>query len=215
MTVAKKTRGITAAHGAVMDVLRGGARRGGAASRGGVAGSVLPARRIPGAKPGAPAPGTGIASTGPTSAVLSIEAWWQRQYESGRAFMRHDFFIALAAGATIDAGLVFEVESGRRGVLKQMLILIQNSTALTDVSVRLLLDGKPVQGWDDVPLLPAPVSFQGLPYNDIDVQMDQGQKLTAQFINNNPATAWTVGLQLSGWTVSAADILRLQGGISY
>ncbi len=141
-------------------------------------------------------------------------SWWKNEYESARDFMRHDFFIALPASVTIDAGLEFQVEAGRRGVLKQMLIMIQNSTALTDVTIRLLLDGKPIQGWDDVPLLPAAVTFQALPYNELNIRMDQGQKLTAEFTNNN-ATPWVVGLQLSGWSVSIADITRLSGGISY
>lgn len=214
MATSQKVRGITRAHGATVELLRGGARRGVAGGRASGSSVLANERRIPGAKPGAPPPGQGIASTGPTAAVLSIDPWWKNEYESARDFMRHDFFIALAASSTTDAGLEFEVESGRRGVLKQVLIMIQNSTALTDVSIRLLLDGKPVQGWDDVPLLPAAVTFQALPYNELNVRMDQGQKLTAQFINRN-ITAWTVGLQLSGWTVSSADITRLSGGINY
>ncbi len=214
MPTSLKDRGIIRAHGATVEMLRGGAKRSGAGGHASGSSVFANERRVPGAKPGAPPPGQGIASTGPTSAVLSIDPWWKNEYESARDFMRHDFFIALPASVTIDAGLEFQVEAGRRGVLKQMLIMIQNSTALTDVTIRLLLDGKPIQGWDDVPLLPAAVTFQALPYNELNIRMDQGQKLTAEFTNNN-ATPWVVGLQLSGWSVSIADITRLSGGISY
>lgn len=176
------------------------------------AGTDLPlSKQIASGTPGSSQP---VSPMGPSAAYLSIQAWFTQRYASSLAFFATDYFITVPANSTIDAGIEFVVPAGRKGVLKELNMIIKNSTFTTDVFVRIKRNNAAVQGWDQIPYLNAPVVYQSRTWNDIDEQYAAGERIGLDFINNTGA-AVDVGAQFSGWTASESEIDRLQGGLPY
>jgi hypothetical protein len=110
---------------------------------------------------------------------------------------------------------VFTVPASSRAVLKQFVIEIQAPTTATNVTVSLLRSGNPIIGFQNIAFIPMNAATQALPFNGVDLRFNNNETLSAVFTNNNPGTAWTVGISGSGWSVPQADIDRLSGPIKY
>lgn len=156
------------------------------------------------------------ASNGPQGSFLAIEPWWRFEYESAQDWFLANLAVALPAaiGTTVVPAFTFTVPNNFRMVLKQLIIQVTNPTNAIVVTAAILRDGQPVAGFGAVPFLPMVAATEALPYNDLNIRFGGGQVLTASF-TNAAATAWTVGIQASGWFCSDADIDRLMAGMRY
>ena len=154
---------------------------------------------------------------GPSDTSFNIYPWWDKKSDGAQDWFTTARAFSLAGGATNSAitGISFVVPSNTRAVLKQFLMEVINPTTAIDVYLTLLRNGQPIVGWNNTPFRAMSASYQGLPYNDVNILLDEGETFTASYTNGNAATTWTTGLQVSGWFINKTDIKRLSGNLRY
>lgn len=162
-------------------------------------------------------PATEPAVLGPTDTSFTIYPWWDKKSIAAQDWFVTQRAFTLAAGATNSkiTGISFRVPANSMMVVKQFLMEVINPTTAIDVYLTLLRNTQPVVGWTNTAFRAMSASYQGLPYNEVNIIFDEGELFEASYTNGNAATAWTTGLQVSGWFVNKTDIKRLSGNLRY
>ena len=146
---------------------------------------------------------------------VQVFPWWLYEYESATDFYISSLNFAVPASViTVVPSFTFTVPQQQRGVLKSISMTVQSSTAAMNLSLTLLKNNAPIQGWTGIPFPPILATGENINFNDMNVKFQQGEILTAQFTEAS-AAAWTCSLTASGWTVAKAEIDRLQQGVRY
>lgn len=153
---------------------------------------------------------------GPTDTSFNIYPWWDKKSDGAQDWFTTARAFSLAASTLNSAitGISFKVPANTKAVLKQFLMEILNPTTATDVYLTLLRNGTPIAGWNNTPFRSLAAAYEGLPYNEVNILLDEGETFTATY-SNNTATVWTTGFQASGWFVNKTDIKRLSGNLRY
>lgn len=119
-----------------------------------------------------------------------------------------------AASSTTDTGTSYTVNDAYVGVVKSLLLTVQNPLATLDLRVRLLVNGAPVPGWSDIYFPPVSATGIILPVNDLVIRLAAKDKLTAQYIEG-AGTAYTCSFDAKGWVTPVQTVAELMGGVPY
>lgn len=148
-------------------------------------------------------------------ATLQVFPWWLYPYKSARFWYAKALNIVCPANAiTPLTGFEFTVGSQNVGVLKQLTMNVVNSLAGINATITLLANGAPIEGFAAISFPPVASTGQTQALNDLNVQLDQGVKITA-VANGDTANNYTISVNGSGWQVPMRDVQRLQGNIGY
>lgn len=153
----------------------------------------------------------------PAPPTVEVFPWWDLQWEAATAWsMKSLLFTVAAGGTTAVPNFSYQIPSQNRGIIKSIRMSVQNPVATINLSLNLLINTGPVQGWTGISFDPLAASAFVLVWNDVNQRMQQNDTLTASFTEaSTPASAWTCSLQISGWQVPQAEIDRVQRGFKY
>lgn len=124
---------------------------------------------------------------------------------------RFDLALAGAAGATV-VPVEFNIPSTFVGYLQIFGIFILSPLATQDVTFSLLINGGPVQGWDNVKFPPGVANFVVQNFADLQVRLPDSARVSVLVTNNN-ANAWTVGAKIAGWYHPQSEEQRIYGSL--
>ena len=171
---------------------------------------------------GAPAPSNGNGSAAdalgvitPPPAPVQIYPWWL--YESPGAtdfYIKSLNFAVPANSVTVVPNFSFQVTTNNVAVLKHIAMTVQASLATINLSLTLLLNNAPIQGWTGIAFPPIVATGVIIPYNNMVVRLPENSTLTAIFTETS-GLAWTCSLEAMGWQVSKPEVARLQGSVNY
>lgn len=147
-------------------------------------------------------------------ATVQITPWYLNKFTTSVDWDTYAANFALAASTTTTAtGFSYTVPSNMRAVIKQVTVTVQSLVNTSTVTWTLLRNGSPIQGYNAVLIPPGTAGLIVMPYNGIDLQLSQGDILTARMTESG-GTAYTASIAASGWATPTADIQRLQSGLS-
>lgn len=180
--------------------------------------SELPSRVGPGARQLAsmvgPGGSPGDLSIAQRGGSLNIPVWYTQKYQSSQDWSAKAANFALAGNASATpAGFTFTCPSNQKAVVKQITVTVQNILAASTVTWALLKNDAPFPGFDSQLIAPCAATAIIIPYNDVDLRFDQGDKITFK-ITEAGGNAYTCSVSASGWFTPTADIERLQSGIT-
>jgi hypothetical protein len=124
---------------------------------------------------------------------------------------RFDLALAGVLGATV-VPVEFNVPSTFVGYLQIMGIFLQSPTNLQDVTFSLLINGGPVQGWDNIKFPPGAANFVVQNFADLQVRLPDSARVSVLVTNNN-ANAWVVGAKIAGWYHPESEEQRIYGSL--
>ena len=183
-----------------------------------------------------PDPGGGSASFGPAAGIagaagfvpppppsVTVYPWWLYQWKLATSWSiptnsnALNFTAALNATTAVPNGVGqfrYTCPQGNRAVIKTVWATVQNSTAAMLLSWTLLRNGAPIQGWINVYFPPVATTALIIPFNGVDIELDEGETLTAQFTETSGAN-WVCSMQATGWQIGKREIERVQQGFEY
>lgn len=146
-------------------------------------------------------------------ASTQISPWYLNKFTSSVDWDTYAANFTVAASTTTTAtGFSYTVPSNMRAVIKQVTVTIQSLVNTSTVTWTLLRNNGPIQGFNAVLIPPGSAGLIVMPYNGIDLQLSQGDILTATMTEAG-GTAYTASISASGWATPLADIQRLQSGL--
>lgn len=165
--------------------------------------------------------GGGMFTPPPAPPQVEVFPWWDRQWAAAQAWRAKVLNATVVAGQTAGqstflTGFTYTVPANMRAVLKAMKMTVQNPVATINLALTLFKGGAPIQGWDGIAFDPVAATALILPFNDMNITLEQGDVITAAFAEASaPASGWTVSLQAYGWQITQADIDRVQPSLKY
>lgn len=163
----------------------------------------------------------GVSPIPPQPPQVYVFPWWFVQWESAQALNVSALNFTVTAGqlatpANFITGFSYQVPVGNRSVVKAMKMTVENPVATTNLAVTLFKNGAPIQGWNGIAFDPVAATALILPFNDMNILLQQNDVFTAAFAEaSNPASNWTCSLQAYGWTITQSEIDRVQGTFRY
>lgn len=124
---------------------------------------------------------------------------------------RFDTVLAGVAG-TVVVPVEFNVPATFVGYLQIFGIYILTPSALQDITFSLLVNGGPVQGWDNIKFPPGTANFVVQNFADLQVKLPDSARVSVAVTNNN-ANAWTVGAKIAGWYHPQSEEQRIYGSL--
>jgi len=124
---------------------------------------------------------------------------------------RFDLALAGAAGATV-VPVEFNMPSTFVGYLQIFGIFIQSPLPTQDVTFSLLINGGPVQGWDNIKFPPGAANFVVQNFAELQVRIPDSAHVSVLVTNNN-ANAWVVGAKIAGWYHPQSEEQRIYGSL--
>lgn len=143
--------------------------------------------------PVAPAPGT---------PALAVAPWAVEMPPDGLEF-NGDANVSPGAGpvTVIPAGLLVTLQRGYVGVIKDVSFVVNNMLATTNVRFALRFNGSPVQGWDNMTVLPRIAASASNTYDRLVIRIPDGARVDWA-ITVVDAGVYQLGVQYHGWSVS-------------
>ena len=153
----------------------------------------------------------GPADTSPL--VRNVYPPWVFKLPMSQDFNVNRFDLALAgvAGAFVTP-VEFQMPSTFVGYLQIFGIFILTPLATQDVTFSLLINGGPVQGWDNIKFPPGAANFVVQNFSDLQVRIPDSARVSVRVTNNN-ANAWTVGAKIAGWYHPQSEEARIYGSL--
>lgn len=182
--------------------------------------------RIPGNMPVYPPPGgrgpmpSTISPTGehvlpqPPSGQPIVFPYWLYEMPQSEDWSINSTNFAVAANSTTTVASTYTVGEAKVGVIKSLILTVQNPLATLNLRVRLLVNSAPVQGWSDI-YFPA-VSATGiiLPVNDLVIRLAAKDQVSAQYIEAG-GTAYTCSFDAKGWVTPVDTVNAFMRGVQY
>ncbi len=122
---------------------------------------------------------------------------------------RFDLVLAAVVGATV-VPVQFQVPPSFVGYVQIFGLFIQSPTNVQDITFSLLINGGPVQGWDNIKFPPGAANFVVQNFADLQVPIPDSAKVSVLVTNNN-ANAWVVGAKIAGWYHPRSEEERIYG----
>lgn len=145
---------------------------------------------------------------------VQIPPWYAQKYQSSVDWSaKAANFAAAASSSTTPAGFTFTCPLNTKAVIKQITVTVQNILAASTITWAMKRSQGPFPGFDDQLIAPCSASAIIIPYNDVDLRFEQGDKISFT-LTESGGNAYTCSVSASGWYTPTADIDRLQSGIT-
>lgn len=159
-------------------------------------------------KPGHPGPGT------EAPLVRNVYPPWVYKLPMSDDFNENNFTTVLAAVAgTVVKPVAFQTAPTFIGYVQIFGIYVLSPLATTDITFALLINGAPVQGWDNVRLPPGAANFFVQNFSDLQVPIPNRGLVEVSVTNNAATGPWTVGAKVAGWTHPETEERRIYGSL--
>jgi len=132
-----------------------------------------------------------------TSRTLQVWHPWLYPFPGSTDFNVNLNFNSAGAGDLTPAGLAFQLPNLKKGIITQVGIAALNYTTATIVLWQVLVNGQPVQGWQNLTFFPGNVPRLTASL-DAKIPVPNGGKISILFRNTDGA-AYTVGASYYGW----------------
>jgi hypothetical protein len=163
--------------------------------------------------------GKGAAPPSPTDLgrALALQSWDQHKPPTAQDFYSFTpTSLTLPAGAnstvaTTDlTGGFIQLAADNIGVLQTVIFTIDAPTTAMSIRFTVFANGGGIPGLSNIGFPPINATTFAFPLSST-WQLAPGSVLTVQFVNLNAAGPWTLGVVLSGYQVSAADVQAYTG----
>jgi len=143
--------------------------------------------------------------------VRNVYPPWVYKLPMSQDFNDNNFDLALAAaiGAEVTCA-EFITPPTFVGYIQIFGVYILSPTAVQDVTFALLVNGGPVQGWDNIRFPPGVANFVVQNFADLQVRIPDGARVSV-VARNGSADAWTVGAKIAGWYHPQSEERRIYG----
>jgi hypothetical protein len=145
--------------------------------------------------------------------VRNIYPPWVFKLPTSQDFNDNHFDVALAAviGTTVTLA-EFTLPPTFVGYVQIMGIYILSPLATQNVTFKLLVNGGPIQGWDNIKFPPGSANFVIQNFADLQVRIPDSGHVQLVAVNGS-ADAWTVGGKIAGWYHQLAEEQRIYGAL--
>ena len=121
---------------------------------------------------------------------------------ASKDFNVNDYRVTLPAGVgsvVLSPTLAFQTPKDQVGWLQQCAVYTLAPSGLTYASWTVLINGAPVSGFDNLLNPPGIANLVEVFYNNMNVRVPMGAKVSIRITNLDASGPWTVGGKLAGW----------------
>ena len=148
---------------------------------------------------------------------LALQSWDQHKPPTAQdfySFTPNSLVLPAGAGSSISSsqatGGFIQLAADNIGVLQQIIFTIDAPTTAMNIRLTIFANGGGIPGLTNIGFPPINAASFAFPLSSV-WQLSPGTTLFGTFVNGNASGPWTVGLVLSGYQVSAADVVGYTG----
>lgn len=149
--------------------------------------------------------------------TLALQSWDQHKPPTAQdfySFTPNSLILPAGANSTVSStqatGGFIALAADSIGVLQQVIFTIDAPTIAMNIRLTVFANGGGIPGLSNIGFPPINAGSFAFPLSST-WQLSPGTVLFVTFVNGNAAGPWTVGVVLSGYQVTAADVVAYTG----